>query len=153
MREDLMDFGVLIDTLECGVTWSQMPEVHKKVRAFVKQRPHTICMTHISHAYPQGANLYFIFIAKMDTIREYLDLQYGIIDAITKAGASISHHHGVGKQTAPWLEEQIGKEQMDVIRTLKNHFDPNNILNPGGTLGLDMNPAQANREWSKDLEG
>ena len=153
MREDLMDFGVLIDTLECGVTWSQMPEVHKKVRAFVKQRPHTICMTHISHAYPQGANLYFIFIARMDTIREYLDLQYGIIDAITKAGASISHHHGVGKQTAPWLEEQIGKEQMDVIRTLKKHFDPNNIMNPGGTLGLDMSPAQTNREWSKDLEG
>jgi len=153
MREDLMDFGVLIDTLECGVTWSQMPEVHKKVRAFVKQRPHTICMTHISHAYPQGANLYFIFIAKMDTIREYLDLQYGIIEAITKAGASVSHHHGVGKQTAPWLEAQIGKEQMDVIRTLKKHFDPNNIMNPGGTLGLDMSPAQANRKWSKDLEG
>jgi alkyldihydroxyacetonephosphate synthase len=153
MREDLMDFGVLIDTLECGVTWSQMPEVHKKVRAFVKQRPHTVCMTHISHAYPQGANLYFIFIARMDTIREYLDLQYGILDAITKAGASISHHHGVGKQTAPWLEEQIGKEQMDVIRMLKKHFDPNNIMNPGGTLGLDMSPAQAKREWSKDLEG
>ncbi len=152
MREDLMDFGVLIDTLECGVTWSQMPEVHKKVHAFIKQRPHTICMTHISHAYPQGANLYFIFIAKMDTIREYLDLQYGIIDAITKAGASISHHHGVGKQTAPWLEEQIGKQQMDVIRALKKHFDPRNIMNPGGTLGLDMSPAQANREWSKDLE-
>lgn len=153
MREDLMDFGVLIDTLECGVTWSQMPEVHKKVRAFVKQRPHTICMTHISHSYPQGANLYFIFIAKIDSIREYLDLQYGIIDAITKAGASISHHHGVGKQTAPWLEEQIGKEQMDIVRTLKKHFDPNNIMNPGGTLGLDMSPAQAKREWSKDLEG
>ena len=153
MREDLMDFGVLIDTLECGVTWSQMSEVHKQVRAFVKQRPHTICMTHISHAYPQGANLYFIFIAKIDSIREYLDLQYGIIDAITKAGASISHHHGVGKQTAPWLEEQIGKEQMDVIRTLKNHFDPNNIMNPGGSLGLDMSPAQAKRDWSKDLEG
>ncbi len=153
LREDLMDYGILIDTLECGVTWSQMPEVHEKVRAYVKSRPNTICMTHISHCYPQGANLYFIFIAKMDTIREFLDLQYGILEAITKAGASISHHHGVGKQTAPWLEEQIGKPQMDVIRVLKQHFDPNNIMNPGGTLGLDMSAAQAERRWSKDLEG
>jgi alkyldihydroxyacetonephosphate synthase len=153
LREDLMDYGILIDTLECGVTWSQMPEVHKQVRTFVKSRPNTICMTHISHSYPQGANLYFIFIAKLDTIKDYLDLQYGILEAITKSGASISHHHGVGKQTAPWLEEQIGTPQMDVIRVLKQHFDPRNIMNPGGTLGLDMSPEQAERRWSKDLKG
>lgn len=152
LREDLQDYGILIDTLECGVTWSQMPQVHKDVRSFVKSRPNTICMTHISHSYPQGANLYFIFIAKIDTIREYLDLQYGILEAISKSGASISHHHGVGKATAPWLEDQIGKEQMDVIRLLKNHFDPNNVMNPGGTLGLDMSLAQKEKRWGKDFE-
>ena len=152
MREDLQDYGVLIDTLECGVTWSQMSQVHKDVRAYVKSRPNTICMTHISHSYPQGANLYFIFIAKIDTIREYLDLQYGILEAIAKSGAAISHHHGVGKATAPWLEDQIGSEQMDVIRLLKKHFDPNNIMNPGGTLGLDMSPAQKEKRWGKEYE-
>ena len=152
MREDLQDYGVLIDTLECGVTWSQMSQVHKDVRAYVKSRPDTICMTHISHSYPQGANLYFIFIAKIDTIREYLDLQYGILEAIAKSGAAISHHHGVGKATAPWLEDQIGSEQMDVIRLLKKHFDPNNIMNPGGTLGLDMSTAQEEKRWGKEHE-
>ncbi|MGV8050140.1 MAG: FAD-binding oxidoreductase [Anaerolineaceae bacterium] len=152
MREDLQDYGILIDTLECGVTWSQMPKVHELVRAFVKSRPDTICMTHISHAYPQGGNLYFIFIAKIGTIKEYLDLQYGILEAIAKSSASISHHHGVGKQTAPWLEQQIGTPQMDVIRLLKSHFDPHNIMNPGGTLGLDMTAEQTEKRWSKDLE-
>jgi alkyldihydroxyacetonephosphate synthase len=152
MREDLQDFGILIDTLECAVTWSQMAEVHRKVREFVKSRPQTVCMTHISHAYPQGGNLYFIFIAKMNTIKEYLDLQYGILDAIQKNGAAISHHHGVGKQTSPWLEAQIGTPQMDVIRVLKEHFDPHYIMNPGGTLGLDMSEEQRERRWSKNLE-
>lgn len=152
MREDLQDFGILIDTLECAVTWSQMDEVHQAVRGFIKNRPQTICMTHLSHGYPQGGNLYFIFIAKINTIKEYLDLQYGILDAIQKSGAAISHHHGVGKQTAPWLEGQIGTPQMDLIRALKHHFDPLNIMNPGGTLGLDMSPAQREMRWSKDLE-
>ena len=152
MREDLEDFGILIDTLECAVTWSQMKEVHAKVRGFVKIRPNTVCMTHISHAYPQGGNLYFIFIGKIATIKEYLELQYGILDAIQKSGAAISHHHGVGKQTAPWLEGQIGTAQMDVIRALKQHFDPRNIMNPGGTLGLDMSHEQREMHWSKDLE-
>jgi alkyldihydroxyacetonephosphate synthase len=95
-------------------------------------------MTHISHSYPQGANLYFIFIAKMETIEEYREFHKGILDNIQKFGASMSHHHGIGKMIAPWLEGQIGKNQMDVYRALKNHFDPNNIMNPGGTLGMDL---------------
>lgn len=138
MREDLQDYGILMDTLECTVNWEQMEEVHEGVRAFCKSRPNTICMTHMSHVYPQGSNLYFIFIAKMGTIQEYLDYQYGILDHIQKFGASMSHHHGIGKMTAPWLEGQIGRSQMEVFRTLKRHFDPHNIMNPGGTLGLDM---------------
>ncbi|MRR29397.1 FAD-binding oxidoreductase [bacterium] len=147
MREDLMDFGILIDTLECAVTWQQLPEVHASVREFIKSRPNTICMTHLSHAYAQGANLYFIFIARMQDIDEYLALQYGILDAIQKSGAAMSHHHGIGKQTGPWLEGQIGNECMDIIRALKQYFDPNAILNPGGTLGLDMNAAQRQKHW------
>ncbi len=147
MREDLNDFGIVIDTLECTVTWEQLPKVHAQVRAFVKQRPRTICMTHISHAYPQGANLYFIFIIPYIGINDYLTLQYGILDAIQSSGAAMSHHHGIGKQTAPWLEDQIGKNWMGLIRLLKQHFDPHNIMNPGGTLGLDMDQEQSAKRW------
>lgn len=138
MREDLQDFGLMTDTLECSVTWETMKDIHKNVREYCKSRPNTICMTHLSHFYPQGGNLYFIFIAKMNNIDEYLEYQYGILDNIQKYGAAMSHHHGIGKMTAPWLEDQMGKEQLDVVRSLKNYFDPNNIMNPGGTLGLDL---------------
>lgn len=142
MREDLQDYGIMTDTLECSVTWDTMKEVHEGVRKFCKSRPNTICMTHMSHVYPQGANLYFIFIAKINKIDDYLDYQYGILDNIQKYGAAMSHHHGIGKMTAPWLEDQIGKNAMDVFKTLKKHFDPNNIMNPGGTLGLDLKPEE-----------
>ncbi|MDK2980938.1 MAG: alkyldihydroxyacetonephosphate synthase [Chloroflexota bacterium] len=147
MREDLMDYGLLIDTLECAVNWQQLPQVHHDVRQVAKAHPDAICMTHISHAYPQGANLYFIFVIKFKSIDDYLHLQYDILEAIARSGAAMSHHHGIGKQTAPWLEEQIGSACMDVIRTLKAHFDPHHIMNPGGTLGLDMSAEQAAKEW------
>ncbi|MGK5092040.1 FAD-binding oxidoreductase [Deltaproteobacteria bacterium TL4] len=137
LREDLNDFGIVIDTLESGVTWDQLHILHQGVRKMIKSRPNTICMTHASHFYQQGTNLYFIFIAKMDDLEEYRKFQDQIIESIQKHGGSLSHHHGVGKMIAPWIEEHLGKEQLEVLRALKNHFDPNNIMNPGGTLGLD----------------
>jgi alkyldihydroxyacetonephosphate synthase len=138
MREDLNDFGIMIDTLESAVTWENLPNLYQGVRAFIKQRPNTILMTHGSHFYPQGTNLYFIFIARMDDLKEYKEFHKGIIEQIVKHGGSLSHHHGVGRMFAPWMEDHLGKVQMDVLRCLKKHFDPNNIMNPGGSLGLDI---------------
>ncbi|KQC07337.1 MAG: oxidoreductase [Smithella sp. SDB] len=137
MREDLGDYGILIDTLEAAVTWDNLHHLHEGVRAYIKTRPKTMCLTHASHFYPQGTNLYFIFIAHMEDPEEYRKFQRGIIDNIQKYGGSLSHHHGVGRMIAPWMETHLGKEQMDVLRALKRHFDPNNIMNPGGQLGLD----------------
>jgi len=147
LREDLQDFGIMLDTLECAVTWSQLDHVYERVRALIKNRPHTICMTHLSHLYPQGTNLYFIFIARMDSIQEYLELQYSILEKIKESGAAISHHHGAGKQTAPWLVEQLGDTNMGILQALKDHFDPDSIMNPGGTLGFDMSPEQKQKRW------
>lgn len=138
MREDLMDYGVIIDTVESGVTWENLHHLHEGVRAYIKSRPGTICMTHASHFYPQGTNLYFIFILKMIDLPEYRKFHDGVLDAILKNNGSISHHHGVGKLFAPLMERHLGKEQMDILRALKKHFDPNDIMNPGGHLGLDM---------------
>ena len=142
MREDLGDYGILIDTLEAGVTWDNLHRLHEGVRAYIKGRPDTMCMTHASHFYPQGTNLYFIFIARMTAPAEYRELQKGIIDNIQRFGGSLSHHHGVGRMIGPWMETHLGKEQMAVLRALKQHFDPHNIMNPGGQLGLDDNPRQ-----------
>ena len=134
MREDLGDYGILIDTLETGVTWDNLLGLHEGVRTYIKSRPDTMCMTHASHFYPQGTNLYFIFIANMTNAAEYRKFQKGIIDNIQKFGGSLSHHHGVGRMIGPWMETHLGKEQMDVLRALKKHFDPHGIMNPGVSL-------------------
>lgn len=138
MREDLGDFDIMLDTLECGVSWANLHDVWAGVREVCHARPGTVCMSHASHFYPQGTNLYFIFIARMDDLEEYLEYQASILDAIHRGGATMSHHHGIGRMTAPWLEGQIGTNQLEVFRALKRHFDPDNIMNPGGTLALDL---------------
>ena len=137
MREDMQDYGIIADTVESGVTWSNLHNLHQGVRKFIKSRPNTACLTHGSHFYAQGTNLYFIFMSNYKDINEYKEFLDGIMKEIQKHGGSVSHHHGVGKMFGPFMEPHLGKEQMDVLRSLKKHFDPNNIMNPGGQLGLD----------------
>ncbi|MEA2041680.1 MAG: FAD-binding oxidoreductase [Bacteroidota bacterium] len=134
LREDLMDYGILIDTLETGVNWDNFHQVHQQCRTFVKSRPNTICMSHASHFYAQGTNLYFIFIIKEDDIEAYRNFQKGLIDTIQKSGGSLSHHHGVGRMISKWMPEHLGENQIEILRSLKKHFDPNNIMNPGNQL-------------------
>ena len=136
IREDILDFGMVIDTLETSVTWDTIYDVHAGVRTLVKSRPGTVCMTHASHFYSQGTNLYFILILKPTDEDEYFRFRAQIIDKILECGGSTSHHHGTGNLFGPWLEGFLGETEMGVLRALKAHFDPDGIMNPGGTLGL-----------------
>lgn len=138
LRDTLMDFGIVTDTLECTVNWSNMARVHHDVREVCHALPHTIVTTHMSHCYPQGANLYFIFITPMNDAEEFKRYHTTILDAIQKSGAAISHHHGIGKMFAPWLEGYLGKKEYGTFKALKEYFDKDYLMNPGGTIGLDL---------------
>ncbi len=138
LKEDLHDFRICIDTLETSVCWDNLHEVHQKVRKYIKSRKSCISMTHCSHFYAQGTNLYFIFITPMSNLEDFRQFHQGLINEIESAGGSLSHHHGVGRMMAPWLEQHLGKEQLSLLRAIKKHLDPHNIMNPGGQLGLDL---------------
>jgi alkyldihydroxyacetonephosphate synthase len=139
MRDPLMDMGIMSDTLETAVTWEKLLKVWYAARTYVNQRPKTVLMVHISHVYESGANLYFTFLSPMEKGNEkndYAAFHKGLVDTIQENGGSLSHHHGVGRVLAPWMEGHLGKPSMAVLGAVKKHFDPNNIMNPGGTLGL-----------------
>jgi alkyldihydroxyacetonephosphate synthase len=96
-------------------------------------------MIHISHVYENGANLYFTFLSPRERGNEKQDFaafHRGLVETILANGGSISHHNGVGRVLAPWMEGHLGKSSIELLRAVKRHLDPNNIMNPGGTLGL-----------------
>ena len=112
------------------------------------------CALPISHCYPQGANLYFIFLTRMQDEDAFKAYHTTILDAIQRSGAAVSHHHGIGKMFAPWLEGYIGEKEYGVFRVLKDYFDPDYNMNPGGTIGLDLKPEEKKflREYTDYLE-
>ncbi len=139
MRDPLMDLGIMSDTLETAVTWENLLKVWSATHDYVSRRPKTVFMIHISHVYESGANLYFTFLSPMEKGNEKDDFSAfhkGLVNTIIENGGSLSHHHGVGRVLAPYMEKHLGKTSMEVLAAVKKHFDPNNIMNPGGTLGL-----------------
>jgi alkyldihydroxyacetonephosphate synthase len=139
LRDPLMDLGIMTDTLETAVMWDNLIPLWSRVREYLKQRDKTVVMVHISHVYENGANLYFTFLSPMkkgDEMTDYINYHKGLVDTISSNGGSLSHHHGVGRALAPWMNTHLGKESFALMQAIKNHCDPNGIMNPGGTLGF-----------------
>jgi alkyldihydroxyacetonephosphate synthase len=99
MRDPMMDAGIRIDTLETSVHYSRLVELWQAVRAYIKKDGQTLCLTHISHTYETGANLYFIFASPMlakDELAQFEKFHRGIVQVFAANGGTLSHHHGIG---------------------------------------------------------
>jgi glycolate oxidase len=46
-------------------------------------------------------------------------------------GGTLSGEHGIGTMKASFLEDELGAAGVDMMRRIKQAWDPNNILNPG----------------------
>ena len=90
-------------------------------------------MTHVSHIYPDGASLYFTFMAdaKGKEIEMWKRIKEAANRAILSNGGTMSHHHGIGMDHKDNLEEERGPLQIKMLRSLKSTLDPEGILNPG----------------------
>ena len=52
-------------------------------------------------------------------------------DAILAAGATITHHHAIGRDHRPWYDRQRPAPFAAALRGAKQAVDPAGILNPG----------------------
>jgi alkyldihydroxyacetonephosphate synthase len=132
----VFDAGAFVDTMEVATSWDRLMELYRAVRQAIS--PLAFIMAHFSHAYVDGCSIYFTFAARgnsrWDAERKYDEIWRAGLAAAHQAGATISHHHGVGLSKAPFMPEEHG-EAMTIYRGLKDVFDPANIMNPG-KMGL-----------------
>jgi alkyldihydroxyacetonephosphate synthase len=143
LRDPMMDRGAGVDTLETATSWSNLDALYVAVRdalekAIRENAPragaHGVVMCHVSHAYPDGASLYFTYIfprALDGEIAQWTAIKKAASDAIVSHGGTISHHHGVGEDHLPWMAAEKGSLGIDVLRAVKIAVDPKGIMNPG----------------------
>ncbi|GAC1437684.1 MAG: FAD-binding oxidoreductase [Solirubrobacteraceae bacterium] len=142
LRDDLMARGLLVETLETAAQWSDLHRVHWAVSGALRDTlaargTPPLVMCHISHLYESGASLYFTFLARAEAGRELEQWQAAkrsACEAILAHGGTLTHHHAVGRDHAPWLEREIGADGVAVLRAVKERLDPAGIMNPGKLL-------------------
>jgi alkyldihydroxyacetonephosphate synthase len=142
LRDDLLDRGVFVETLETASTWSELLRLHAAVRGALRDTLSArgtppLVMCHVSHLYPSGASLYFTFLARQESGREleqWGDAKSAASEAILTAGGTITHHHAIGRDHAKWMEAEVGELGLEALRGAKERLDPAGIMNPGKLL-------------------
>lgn len=140
LRDQLLDRGVGVETLETSTTWANLHRLHAAtsdaiaaaIRKQGYERPMVMC--HVSHAYEVGASLYFTFVFPMDAeapVDQWHAIKEAASEAICEHGGTISHHHGVGVDHLPWVEAERGELGTAMLQAMKAQVDPQGVLNPG----------------------
>ena len=91
-------------------------------------------LCHVSHLYATRCSLYYTVLAKQHVVAEIAQwkaLKSAASDAIVAGGGTITHHHAVGTDNAPWLPAETGQTWLRMLRAAKAEVDPTGIMNPG----------------------
>ena len=139
LRDFLLDRGAAGDVSETAAPWSRLPDVYYNTvtaanAAFDRLGVKGYIMCHLSHSYHSGACLYFTFAFRMsgeDQLGQYDTVKSAIQQSFIDNGGTLSHHHAVGTEHAPWLEQDISTAGVTMMSGLFEAVDPGRNLNPG----------------------
>ncbi|MHB1533512.1 MAG: FAD-binding oxidoreductase [Acidimicrobiales bacterium] len=137
--DSLTRAGIVADTIEVAAAWSALPTLYQTALAALSAIEGTIVASaHQSHAYTDGACLYFSFAGRppeaISADAYYRRAWDDVMAATLAQGGAISHHHGIGLNRGHHLSHALGPA-FDVLVALKAALDPHGVLNPG-KLGL-----------------
>ena len=147
LRDVLVAMGVLSETFETATTWERFPALHAAVMTAaarsvgeatgtsVAEGPgsaHVSCR--FTHVYPDGPAAYYTVLAparRGEEVAQWAHIKRAVSDALIDAGATITHHHAVGRDHRPWYDRQRPEPFAAALRGAKGALDPHWILNPG----------------------
>ncbi len=142
LRDALIEMGAMVETLETSHTWSRLDALRQAVGGAIRgaleaQGTPGLVLCHLSHAYADGASLYFTFISRARReapVQQWAAVKRAACEAIVAEGATITHHHGVGRDHAPYMRAEVGETGLELLAAVKERLDPAGIMNPGKLL-------------------
>ena len=139
LQSALVSLGAVVDTFETACTWDRFDALHARVTEKVNEAMRAQCgggllSLRFTHVYPDGPAPYYTFIAMGragEEIEQWKAIKRAASDALSEMGATITHHHAVGRLHRPWYDRERSPLFAASLRATKRALDPAGILNPG----------------------
>ena len=145
LRDVMVAAGVMAETFETATTWERFPALHERVSAAARAalaaggvaegQGRVYCR--FTHVYPDGPAPYFTVIAPAragEEVEQWMEVKRAVSDVISAHGATITHHHAVGRDHRPWYDQQRPDVFASALRAAKGAVDPAGVMNPGVLL-------------------
>jgi alkyldihydroxyacetonephosphate synthase len=139
VRDIFVAMGVLSETFETAITWDRFPRFHERVMATahaaardVSGAAHVSCR--FTHVYPDGPAPYYTVLApalRGEEVEQWAAIKAAVSEVIVAEGATITHHHAVGRDHRPWYDRQRPDPFAAALRGAKAAVDPRGVMNPG----------------------
>lgn len=146
LRDVLVRLGMVIETFETAITWDRFDEFTRSVLDEARRvtaelsgcpvegpgSPSVSCR--ITHAYSDGAAPYFTVLAPSRPgaeVAQWDEIKRAVSEVLDAAGATITHHHAVGRDHRPWYDRQRPDPFAEGLIATKRAVDPQGLMNPG----------------------
>jgi len=109
---------------------SCLPEIMSKLEKIGRKNQITI----LSFGHAGDGNLHVNLLLDLSNREEKLRGKAAVMEvmeATLALGGTISGEHGVGLTKRPFIQMEIDKKGLEIMKGIKKLFDPGNILNPG----------------------
>jgi alkyldihydroxyacetonephosphate synthase len=147
LQSALVSLGVIADTFETACTWSAFDVLRERVSSAVERAMKEACgggilSCRFTHVYPDGPAPYFTFLAPGRDgaeLEQWRAIKTAASDALDACGATITHHHAVGRVHRRWYDRQRPEPFAAALRGAKRAVDPAGIMNPGVLVDPETN--------------
>jgi alkyldihydroxyacetonephosphate synthase len=146
LRDTFVACGVLSETFETAITWDRFEQFHAETMTAVRTKVAEVCdapaegpgaprvSCRFTHVYPDGPAPYFTVLApavRGGEVEQWAEIKAAAGEALIEGGATITHHHAVGRDHRPWYDRQRPAPFAAALRAAKAELDPAGMLNPG----------------------
>ncbi|HEY2632219.1 MAG TPA: FAD-binding oxidoreductase [Solirubrobacteraceae bacterium] len=139
IRDIFVGMGVLSETFETAITWDRFPTFHERVmkaaQAAIEQTSGEGQIScRFTHVYPDGPAPYYTVLApaaRGEEVEQWATIKAAVSEVLVKEGATITHHHAVGRDHRPWYDHQRPDMFAAALRGAKAAVDPQGVMNPG----------------------
>jgi len=139
VRDIFVAMGVLSETFETAITWDRFPRFHERVMGAAQAAAEDVSgVAHVScrftHVYPDGPAPYYTVLAparRGEEIEQWAAIKAAVSEVIVAEGATITHHHAVGRDHRVWYDRQRPDPFAAAFRAAKAAVDPSGVMNPG----------------------